>query len=78
MSTAPRTLRCGEQLLLVAKNLWRQGYVRCAEGGSCSCPAALVRGAGKNGYEVLREAGQLTWLSQYRPTSRARRSLSKC
>ena len=54
-----------EQLLLVAKNLWRQGYIRCDEGSACACPAQLTTGAGKGGYEVLLEAGQLNWLSKY-------------
>mmetsp|Transcript_32962 Transcript_32962/g.76274 ORF Transcript_32962/g.76274 Transcript_32962/m.76274 type:complete len:399 (+) Transcript_32962:1-1197(+) len=54
-----------EQVLLVAKNLWRQGYVRCDEGGACACPAQLTTGAGKGGYEVLLEAGQVQWLTQY-------------
>ena len=54
-----------EQLLLVVKNLWRQGYIRCARGSLCSCPSQFIAGAGKTGYQVFTESGQTRLVKLY-------------
>jgi hypothetical protein len=66
----------GEQVLLIAKNLWRQGFIQCPNaddstcaGGSdsatectCSCPAEAR--SGMTAYDVLYSAGVLHWLQE--------------
>jgi hypothetical protein len=56
-------------LLLMGKNLWRQGYVTCptfcTDSSDCTC-AYNEAGAGDlTPYEVLKTTGLFSWLDQY-------------
>jgi hypothetical protein len=61
----------GYALLLMSKNLWRQGYVKCpksCEAGQqdkCTCLFNEAGAGDKTAYEVLQETGMFNWLNAY-------------
>lgn len=59
------------KLVLIAKALWRRGYLRLPEDKSCSttsscvssCPAEVLAAHGKTPYDVLLETEALKWIA---------------